>query len=266
MGDVGEIAQAVKPLLENLAKLTGPMCEELGLYFGERARAFRQRNLTAIVDQSIKRLEKAGKSPNPVPPRLLLPIVDGASVEDNLTLQEMWSGLLASASDQADNMSPSYAETLKSLTPIEARSMKVLYDYLAESGASSFGSDEDASYRLADGLGLAVGESIAPTLILETLERLGLMRREYDLYKIPSISNPSLMASYLNTISSMPLISVIGEPFTNRSNQGEAYTIFDDQSAKDQEPLPKVIYNLVFTSYGIQFMRACQGPTPTPAV
>src|SRR5258708_6997962 len=98
MGDYGEIAKAVKPLVDNLAKLTGPMSEELGLYFGDKVRAFRQRNITTIVDASIKRLEKAGKPADPVPPRLLLPILDAASLEANPTLQDMWSGLLASAS------------------------------------------------------------------------------------------------------------------------------------------------------------------------
>jgi hypothetical protein len=33
-----------------------------------------------------------------------------------------------------------------------------------------------------------------------------------------------------------------------------------DKEEAEKEPLPKVRFDLVFTSYGIQFMRACQGP------
>jgi hypothetical protein len=245
MGDFGEIAKAVKPLVDNLARLTGPLSEELGLYFGDKVRAFRHRNITTIVDGSVKRLEEVGKPVEPVPPRLLLPILDAASLEDNPTLQDMWSGLLASASDQADNMSPSYAETLKALKPIEARSVQVLYDFLTESGAPTLGSDLDVESRLIFGLGLAVGESIAPVLIMETLERLGLIRRKYDLHR-----NPNLESTYVFPV----------EPFHPQSQVfGATWRSYNSASP---EPLPEVIYDFAFTSYGVQFMRACQGPAP----
>ncbi len=121
MGDIGEIAKAVKPLVDNLARLTGPMSEELGLLFGDKVRAYRHSNLTTIVDAAVKGLEGTGKPVDPVPPRLLLPILDAASLEANPPLQAMWSGLLASASQEKDSMSPSFIETLKQLTPDEAR-------------------------------------------------------------------------------------------------------------------------------------------------
>jgi Abortive infection alpha len=66
---------------------------------------------------------------NAVPPHLLLPIIESASLEDNPTIQDTWSGLLASASDRTNELSPSYVEILKQLTPIDARSMKVLYEH-----------------------------------------------------------------------------------------------------------------------------------------
>jgi hypothetical protein len=120
MGDIGEIAKAVKPLVENLARLTGPMSEELGLFFGDKVRAYRHSNATTIVDATVKGLEATGKPVDPVPPRLLLPILDAASLEANPSLQEMWSGRLASASLEKDSMSPSFIETLKQLKPDEA--------------------------------------------------------------------------------------------------------------------------------------------------
>lgn len=245
MGDIGEIAKAVEPLINNLAKLTGPMSEELGQYFGDKVRAFRHRNVSTIINGSIKRLEKAGKPINPVPPRLLLPIIDAASVEDNPTLQDMWSGLLASASDQADDMSPSYTETLKALKPIEARSIQVLYDIMIESPTPTLGSESTVSTLLVTGLGLAEGESIAPILIIETLERLGLIRRKYDL------QSPAA-GDFLHD-----LLGGTGR----RYPQAPAASFFGDSSL---EPLPEVIYEWEFTSFGVQFMRACQGPVSRP--
>jgi hypothetical protein len=251
MGDPGEIAKTARPLVENLAKLTGPMCEELGLYFGERVRAFRERNLRTIVDRSVGQLEATGRPIGAVPPRLLLPILESASLENNPTLQEMWSGLLASASDQADKMSPSYVETLRALTPIEARSMKVLYDFFLDAPGATLGSPEEISYTLTFGLDLKVGESIAPVLLLETLERLGLIRREYDLYRDPAAAEPLDFGKV-----------DYGKIVTGARTIGELVRTVRSQ---EPEPLPTVVYHLAFTSYGIQFMRSCEGPVPSSA-
>lgn len=164
----------------------------------------------------------------------------------------MWIGLLASASDQADNLSPSYIETLKALTPIEARSIKVLNDFLIASHFSTLGSHEDVSNMITFRLGLAVGEAIAPDLILETLERLGLIRREYDLQKNPPLRQMFIMPDFPHYVVTSPPIAVQG-----------IETLYGSPDPKIPEPLPKLIYELTFTSYGIQFMRACQGPVPT---
>lgn len=249
MGDIGEIAKTVKPLIDNLAKLTGPMCEELGQHFGDKARAFRQRNLEKIFDKTVRSLESAGKTVSPVPPRLLLPIVEAASVEDHPTLQEMWSGLLASASDKADDMPPSYIETLKTLSPMEARSLKVLYTAQIASNSRSLGYPRDVSRFLSLEVGLTDGESIAPVLVLDTLERLGLIRREYDLQKVQTMGNFYSIPEFF--------------PVSKSSSANNLYASIlgiGDYTKTNTERLPEVVYVLAFTSYGFQFMRACEGP------
>jgi|CZKL01.1.fsa_nt_gi hypothetical protein len=100
--------------------------------------------------------------------------------------------------------------------------------WIGRNSAPTLGSDEDVGNRLTFGLGLSVGEAIAPILIIETLERLSLIRRKYDLYR---------------------------EPLPDHQNM-----IWGDFVTQRPEPLPEVVYDLAFTSYGVQFMRACQGP------
>jgi hypothetical protein len=70
-------------------------------------------------------------------------------------------------------MSPSYAKTLRALTPIEARPIKVLYDFQTESAVPTLGSDADVENRLTFGFGLSVGEAITPIMVIEALEHLG---------------------------------------------------------------------------------------------
>lgn len=52
--------------------------------------------------------------------------MDASSIEDDETLQEMWAGLLATASQQTNTISPSFIETLKQLTPDDARHLEVI--------------------------------------------------------------------------------------------------------------------------------------------
>jgi hypothetical protein len=104
-----------------LRRLAGPAADQVGFMLGDKAWEYRANNLIKITQRLQRKLSEAGLPANAVPPRLLLPIIENCSVEDDETLQEMWAGLLATASQEKDSMSPSFIETLKQLTPEEAR-------------------------------------------------------------------------------------------------------------------------------------------------
>jgi hypothetical protein len=72
-------------------------------------------------------LKEAGISPQAVPPRLFLPILEAASIEDDEDLHTRWAALLANAATSPDLVHPSYIEVLKQLTPVEARLLDALY-------------------------------------------------------------------------------------------------------------------------------------------
>jgi Abortive infection alpha len=130
----------------------------------DKVRVYRVRNWIRTVQKTERLLREAGLSANAVPPRLLLPIMEASSVEDNETLQDMWAGLLATASQDTDAVSPSFVETLKQLTPDEARHLqRVCVNILHNPKTSS------------------LYEGKPPQVTFDTYERLGLMRREYEL-------------------------------------------------------------------------------------
>jgi hypothetical protein len=111
-------------------RLAGPLADEFGMMLGDTARVFRVKNWVRTVQKTERILEQAGLPLKAVPPRLFLPISEACSVEEDESLQQMWAGLLATASQQADAVSPSFVETLKQLTPDEARYLNDLYDYM----------------------------------------------------------------------------------------------------------------------------------------
>jgi hypothetical protein len=110
----------MKEAFDYLRRLAGPAADQIGYMLGDKAWEYRANNLISTTKRTRRKLNEAGLSVNAVPPRLLLPIIESCSVEDNDTLQEMWAGLLVTASQESDSMSPSFVETLKQLTPVEA--------------------------------------------------------------------------------------------------------------------------------------------------
>src|SRR5581483_8633125 len=62
----------------------------------------------------------AGKAPQPVPGRLLLPILEKGSLEEDGDLQQRWAALLANSAAQPENVLPAFVSILAELSPVEA--------------------------------------------------------------------------------------------------------------------------------------------------
>src|ERR1700716_4197817 len=131
MTDAGEIVKsgAFDKLADIVHKLAGPMADEVGLLIGDKVKVYRVRNWVHVFQKVKKILDKAKIPAGAVPPRILLPILDASSVENDETLQDLWAGLLASASEQSDSLSPSFVETLKQLTPAQAQTLNKWFDF-----------------------------------------------------------------------------------------------------------------------------------------
>jgi len=227
MSDAGEILKsgAVDKAADLLHKLAGPMFEEFGAMLGDRVRTYRVKNLVRTVQITEKLLRDAGLPANAVPPRLLLPIIENSSVEDNEFLQKLWAGLLATASQQTDSVSPSFVETLKQLTPDEARYLEHVYMTLLESrNREPTGSMPITPYAFTERWGAPPGVSA------DTFERLGLIRRDFD-----------VRLQYRNTRGRQP------------SSVDEALDALE----------PEMRYQFVFTQYAVSFLEACHGPLPS---
>jgi hypothetical protein len=178
VNDLSKLASpgAADKLMELVLKAFGPSVEQFGLIGGDLVGEIRWNNLRRIAARMQKKLEQAERKPKTIPPRLLVPILQSASVEDDDTLQEMWAGLLATASQERDKLSPSFAETLKQLTPDEARYFDKLYRFRKENARNPNFPDRTISpLTFSEQAGTPRGVSA------ETFERLGLIGRDYGL-------------------------------------------------------------------------------------
>ncbi|HYN07178.1 MAG TPA: Abi-alpha family protein [Vicinamibacterales bacterium] len=83
---------------------------------------------TAVATQEM--LDAAGIIPVPAPMRILIPLLDYASFEEDAELRRKYAALLANAVSPgpANRILPGYAEILRQLTPDEARILDYFYD------------------------------------------------------------------------------------------------------------------------------------------
>ncbi|MBO2010873.1 Abi-alpha family protein [Hymenobacter negativus] len=119
---------------------------------GEAALERGQRLATAAVQL----LKNVGREPQPVEPKLLVPLVQAAALESDESLSDRWAALLANAADSAQRVAvqPGFVEVLRQLTPADALLLHSLY-YPPK------GSGLPASQRMLkqfDGLGLSYAD------------------------------------------------------------------------------------------------------------
>jgi hypothetical protein len=86
-----------------------------------------------MLDKVQDMLLKAGTEVRAVPLRTLLPLLEGAALEDDDGLSDKWAGLLASAASsvQGDLTHPSFPRILSEMAPREA----IILDKLYQAGA-----------------------------------------------------------------------------------------------------------------------------------
>lgn len=110
-----------------IQKLTGGLPEEI---FGMASDWLRRRRLEQVAERlegTAEKLREAGiEDPRRVTLDTISPWLEGASVEEDPALHEMWESLLANAGDPRDKSTPMHRSFVRILKQIEAPEQKVL--------------------------------------------------------------------------------------------------------------------------------------------
>lgn len=114
------LSSMAKGLLE---KALGPAADAIGAHLQHRLHSYFEKNRARIVEDAAAMVEASKRAAHEVPLRTLLPLLNGASIEDDETLQRHWSALLANAATAEDRseIPPLYTSILAQLTPFAAR-------------------------------------------------------------------------------------------------------------------------------------------------
>ena len=246
MSEIGDIARsgAVDKIADLLHKLTSKACDDIGDVLSYKLQPWKARNLAEMFKKTEHILMNAGLPPKEVPMRLFSPIVEASSIEDNETLQDLWAGLLATASQHADAVSPSFTETQKQLTPDEARHLEVIsrdsikYNNDVRKRNRYLSSQQEMATCICDGMTLAPwafgkasfdapeGFDVPIGVYPDSYQRLGLIRTNFSV--------------------------------TSRLKGRDVNDAMADEVGTKVEGEIDEWYE--FTEYAVRFLEACHGP------
>jgi hypothetical protein len=119
------------PFTSIVRRMLGPAADELAEMWRDRVRLYRYERQLKCVQKAERMAQDAGFTPQAVPPKILFPLLEGASFEDNEDLHTMWAALLANAAspENAGKVRPGFIVILKGMSPDEAALLKWLVDH-----------------------------------------------------------------------------------------------------------------------------------------
>jgi hypothetical protein len=128
-----EIAKVVVPAAASIPftgivkRMLGPAADELAEMWKDQIRLYRWRRQLECIEKAEKMAHDAGFTPKAIPPKILFPLLEGASMEDDDELHTMWAALLTNASLETGRMvRPSFISLLREMAPDEAQLLRLL--------------------------------------------------------------------------------------------------------------------------------------------
>lgn len=87
-----------------LGRLINPTAEEFGLLIADNIKYLRFKNQVRILLKAKDYVEKKNISVKEIPIKILVPLLENASLEDNEELQDKWTSLLVNMIDSENNL------------------------------------------------------------------------------------------------------------------------------------------------------------------
>jgi len=118
--------RTTRELREIARDLVGPAANELGQLFADRIRIYRITSTLRAAQEAKRQIIASGIIQKQVSLKVLVPALEGASLEEDEDLISRWAGLIATAATTGQTI-PAFAEILRQLTPEEARMLDFIY-------------------------------------------------------------------------------------------------------------------------------------------
>ena len=125
----GPLAAAI-PFTGIVKRMLGPAADELAEMWRDQVRLYRYERQLKCVEKAERMAQEAGFTPQAVPPKILFPLLEGASFEDNEDLHTMWAALLVNAAsgEPLDRVRPGFIAILRQMARDEGALLNWMYD------------------------------------------------------------------------------------------------------------------------------------------
>jgi hypothetical protein len=176
------VKSLLAPIADIIKSLLGPSADEIGMAGGDWFRVWRLRRTIPLLTEVAKIASDAGLQLNPVAPRLLFPLLETASLQDDEDLHRRWIALLANAATHRVEVHPCFPEILGQLTSQEAQFLDQAYDededLIYKNKARLENPHIDIPYDFTTAYGISGGIlSSIESILIDNLERLNLVNR-----------------------------------------------------------------------------------------
>jgi len=119
-------SEALKPYNELMQKLLGRPAAELGGIWGDSLAVYRFKRRLRHLKRVQEMISDAGFEPQAVPLKLLVPILQNGSLEEDDTLQDKWAALLVNAAHDEGETLAIFVNILSQLSGRDARVLEII--------------------------------------------------------------------------------------------------------------------------------------------
>ena len=127
----GSAADAMEPAVAQFAaQVSGAGRKEVGAWLADHVRLRRVKSQLKILAKAQKYAEEAGYEPSVVKLNVLVPLLEGGSLEDDEDMVNRWAGLLANSARGGNGVDvpPSFPGVLRELSPTDAKILDLVFD------------------------------------------------------------------------------------------------------------------------------------------
>jgi hypothetical protein len=246
---------AMLPFRDIMEKIFGLPAAEAGEVLRDILRNYRFRITLGLLEKVKTTTERLGIHPQQVPIKILLPLLEQASLEDDEDLHKRWAALLVNAADPRQDHSriPSFVRILEQMSREDVIFVDALYNYVHEHVYEHGGLNGN---RVFDVAFPGHPDFIFGTILLDT----GLSTSKDPhlasmTYHVPE--NPALIEKDQTAIA-----IIIDNLIRLRLVQTRTLTSIEPvRKAEDlAEPKLKETTEYYFTALGCAFVNACREP------
>jgi hypothetical protein len=171
--------KGIELVSEFVKEIFKPSATVIGEELAQPLKAWQERRperATRLIIDAAVAVEESGETPQSVPGRILGPLLEKGSLEDDDDLRARWVRLLANAAtpSMAADVHPAFVHILSELNPLEARWLAAMYG----PGGIAYASYKEVNDRRAAGTlpGVSLEE-----VNYANLERLNILEKQQEL-------------------------------------------------------------------------------------